>query len=97
MPNADPEADAMKSSVVGEKGDDHLGKKCENGDNIYGDGKGGVVDKDGNGVNENANSQNDQGYNDGENKNQKDEDTKKMFPLMETMETVMKMMEVVKK
>jgi hypothetical protein len=45
MPSADPEVDAMESSVVGEKGDDHAEKNCENEDNINGDSKGGVVDK----------------------------------------------------
>jgi hypothetical protein len=45
----------MESSVVGEKGDDHAEKNCENEDNIILAGKGGVVDEGGNGVNENAN------------------------------------------
>jgi hypothetical protein len=48
-------------------------------------------------VNENANPQNYQGDGDGGNKHQTDEDTEKMFPLMETTEMLMKMMEVVKK
>ncbi len=49
-------------------------------------------------MNEDANPQNYQGNGDGGSKHQKDEDTaKKMFLLMETTETVMKMMEVVKK
>jgi hypothetical protein len=48
-------------------------------------------------VNENANPQNYQGNGDGGNKHQMDEDTEKMFPLMETTEMLMKMMEVVKK
>ncbi len=42
----------MESSVVGEKGDDHAEKKCENEDNINGTGKGGVVDESGNEVND---------------------------------------------
>jgi hypothetical protein len=45
----------MESSVVGEKGDEHAEKNSENKDNINGAGNGGVVDKGGNGVNENAN------------------------------------------
>ena len=72
-------------------------KKCENEDNINGAGKGGVVDEGGNGVSEDANPQNYQGNGDGGSKHQKVEDTVKKFPLMETTETVMKMMEVVKK
>ncbi len=96
MPSADPKVDAIESSVVGEKEDDLAEKKGENKDNIDGAGKGGVVDEGGNGVNENANPQNYQGYDDGGNKHQKDEDNEKK-PLMETMGTVMKMMEVVKK
>jgi hypothetical protein len=51
-PSADPKLDAMESSVVGEKGDDHAEKKCVNKDNINGAGKGGVNDKGGNVVNE---------------------------------------------
>jgi hypothetical protein len=39
-PSADPKADAIESSVVGEKGDDHEEKKYENEDNINGAGKG---------------------------------------------------------
>jgi hypothetical protein len=97
MSSADPEVDAFEISVAGEKGDDHLGKKCENEDNINGAGKVGVVEKGGNGVNEDTNPKHYQGNGDGGNKRQKDEDTKKMFPLMETIETAMKMMEVVKK
>jgi hypothetical protein len=42
----------MESSVVGEKGDDHAKRKCENKDNINRAGKGGVVDKGENGVND---------------------------------------------
>jgi hypothetical protein len=42
----------MESSVVGEKGDDHAEKNCENVDNIDGAGKGGVVDEGGNVVND---------------------------------------------
>ena len=42
----------MESSVVGEKGDDHAKRKCENKDNINRAGKGGVVDKGGNVVND---------------------------------------------
>ncbi len=42
----------MESSVVGEKWDDHAEKNCENEDNINGAGKGGVVDKGGNVVND---------------------------------------------
>jgi hypothetical protein len=57
MPSADPKLDAMESSVVGEKGGDHAEKKCANEDNINGAGKGGVVDKGGNGVNVDANPQ----------------------------------------
>ena len=71
----------MESSVVGEKGDDHAEKNCENKDNINGAGKGGVVDKGGNGVNESANPQNYQGDGDGGNKYQKDEDTEKNVSL----------------
>jgi hypothetical protein len=52
MPSADPKADAMESSVVGEKGDDHAEKNCENKDNINGGSKGGGVDKGGNEVND---------------------------------------------
>jgi hypothetical protein len=74
-PSADPEADAMESSVVGEKGDDHAEKNCEDKDNINGAGRGGVVDKGGNEVNEDANPQNYQGNGDGGNKHQKDEVT----------------------
>jgi hypothetical protein len=48
-------------------------------------------------VNENANPQNYQGNCDGGNKHQKNEGTEKNFPLMETTETVMKMMDVVEK
>ncbi len=33
MPSADPKVDAMESSVVGEKGDHHAEKICENKDN----------------------------------------------------------------
>jgi hypothetical protein len=51
MPSADSEADAMESSVLGEKGDDHA-EKFENKDNINWAGKGGVVDKGGNVVND---------------------------------------------
>jgi hypothetical protein len=69
--------DAMKSSVVGEKGDDHTEKDYKNEDNINGAGKGGVFDEGGNGLNENANLQNYQGDGDGGNKYQKDEDTEK--------------------
>jgi hypothetical protein len=89
--------DAIESSVVGEKGDDLAEQNCKNNDNINGAGKQGVVDKGENGVNENANPQNYQDNGDGGSKHQKDEDTEKMYPLMETMEMVMKMMEVVKK
>jgi hypothetical protein len=67
----------MESSVVGEKGDDHAEKKCENEDKISGAGKGGVVDKGGNGVNEDANPQNYQGDGDRGLKYQNDEDTEK--------------------
>jgi hypothetical protein len=74
-PSADPDVDAMKSSVLGEKGGDHAKKNRENKDNINGAGNGGVVDKGGNGVNENANPQNYQGNGDGGSKHQKDEDT----------------------
>jgi hypothetical protein len=52
MPSADPEVDAIESSVVGEKGDDHAEKNCENKNNINGAGKGGEVDEGGNEVNE---------------------------------------------
>ncbi len=76
-PSADPEADAMESSVVGEKGNDHAEKYCENEDNINGAGKGTVVDQGGNGVNENANPQNYQGDGDGGIQYQKDEDSEK--------------------
>jgi hypothetical protein len=48
-PSADLKANAMECSVVGEKRDDHAEKKCENEDNINRAGKGGVVDKGGNG------------------------------------------------
>jgi hypothetical protein len=51
-PSADPIADAMERSVVGEKGDDHTVKNCENKDNINGAGKGGVVYEGGNVVND---------------------------------------------
>jgi hypothetical protein len=44
--------DALESSVVGEKGDDHEEKNCKNEDNINGAGKGGVVDEGGNVVND---------------------------------------------
>jgi hypothetical protein len=67
----------MENSVVGEKGDDHAEKNCENKDNIYRAGKGGVLEESGNGVNEKANPQNCQGNGDGGNKYQKDEDTEK--------------------
>ncbi len=50
-PSADPKADAMESSVVGEKGDDHA-EKNENKDTINGAGKGGVDDEGGNVVND---------------------------------------------
>jgi hypothetical protein len=52
MPSADPKLDAMESSVLGEKGDDHAEKYRENEDNINGAGKGGVVDEGGNVVND---------------------------------------------
>jgi hypothetical protein len=77
MPSADHEVDAMESSVVGEKGDDLAGKKCENKDNINGAGKGGVVDEGRYGVNENANPYNYQSNGDGGNKHQKGEVTEK--------------------
>ncbi len=48
-PSADYKLDAIESSVVGEKGDDHAEENCENEDNINGAGKGGVVDEGGNG------------------------------------------------
>ncbi len=59
-------------------------KNCEIEDNINGAGKGGVVDKGGYGVNKNANPQNYQGDGDGGSK-------------LETTETLMKMIELVKK
>jgi hypothetical protein len=52
MPSADPKVDAMESSVVGEKGDDHTERNCKNKDNINGAGKGGVVGEGGNVVND---------------------------------------------
>ncbi len=73
--------DAIKSSVVGEKGDDLAEENCENKDNINGASKGGAVDEGGNGVNEDANPQNYQGYGDGGSKHQKDEDTEKNVSL----------------
>jgi hypothetical protein len=51
-PSADPEADAMESSVVSEKGDDCAEINYESKHNINGGGKGGVVDESGNGVND---------------------------------------------
>ncbi len=42
----------MENSVVGEKGDDHAERNCENKDNINGAGKGGVVDEGGNVMND---------------------------------------------
>jgi hypothetical protein len=51
-PSADLKVDAIESSVVGEKGDDHAEINCENEDNINGAGKIGVVDEGGNGVND---------------------------------------------
>jgi hypothetical protein len=77
LPSADPKVDAMKRSVVDEKGDDHAENNCKNGDNIIGAGTGGEVDKGGNGVNENAKAQNYQGNGDGGNTHQKNEDTEK--------------------
>jgi hypothetical protein len=74
LPSADHEVDAIESSVVGEKGDDLAEENCENEDNINGASKGGVVDKGGYGVNEDANQQNYQGNGDGGNKHQKDKD-----------------------
>ncbi len=77
MPSADPKLDAIESSFVGEKGGILAEEICENKDNINGAGKGGVFDKGGNGVNEDANPQNYQGNGDGGSKHQKDEDTEK--------------------
>ncbi len=96
MPSADPEADALESSVVGEKGM-IMQKNCENKDNSNGAGKGGVVDKGGNGVNESANPQNYQGDGDGGNKYQKDEDTEKTVSADGDNRNSDEKMEVVKK
>jgi hypothetical protein len=51
-PSADPDADAIESSVVGEKRGDHAEKNCEIKDSINGAGKGGQVDEGGNVVND---------------------------------------------
>jgi hypothetical protein len=59
------------------KGDDLAEENCENKDNINGAGKEGVVDKSGNGVNEDANPQNYQSDGDGGNIHQRNEDTEK--------------------
>jgi hypothetical protein len=65
MPSADPKVDAIESIIVGEKGDDN---------DINRAGKGGVVDKGGNGANEDASPQHYLGNGAGGNKHQKNED-----------------------